>query len=38
VRWRLVAEISLSWLLTLPVTVLLGIVFRLLLELAFGAL
>jgi inorganic phosphate transporter, PiT family len=37
VRWRLVAEISLSWLLTLPVTVLLGIVFRLLLELAFGA-
>jgi PiT family inorganic phosphate transporter len=37
VRWRLVGEISLSWLLTLPVTVLFGFAFRAALELAFGA-
>jgi hypothetical protein len=32
-----VAEISLSWLLTLPVTVLFGFLFRAALEWAFGA-
>jgi PiT family inorganic phosphate transporter len=37
VRWQLVAEISLSWLLTLPVSVFLGFVFGKLLEAAFGA-
>lgn len=37
VRWGLVMEISLSWLLTLPATVLLGFSFGALIELALGA-
>jgi inorganic phosphate transporter, PiT family len=37
VRWRLVGEISLSWVLTLPVSVLLGCAFAKLLEVVLGA-
>lgn len=36
VRWQLVAEISLSWLLTLPASVLLGFAFGRLLDAALG--
>lgn len=36
VRWRLVAEISLSWLLTVPVTVALGYLFHAATALLFG--
>jgi PiT family inorganic phosphate transporter len=37
VRWQLVGEIALSWLLTLPATVLMGYVFAAILRLALGA-
>lgn len=36
VRWQLVGEIALSWLLTLPATIFLGFVFALIVHAAFG--